>query len=91
MGFLRRENAVMRNSIDIDHSHSRAIVRAIGKALRASLEIDRELPESLSTQIDRLRQSEGEPQQNIAGSTADTPPTDVRPGDRAKGLTSSAA
>jgi hypothetical protein len=59
----------MRSSIDIDYSHSRAIVREIGEALRASLEIERELPASLSTQIDRLRQSEGEPQQNIAGST----------------------
>jgi len=76
----------MRNSIDIDYLHSRAIVREIGEALRASLEIDRELPASLRTQIDRLRQSEGEPQQNIAGSTRTPPPTDVKPGDRAKGL-----
>jgi len=59
----------MRNSIDIDHAHSRAIVREIGEALRAALEIDRELPASLRTQIDRLRQSEGEPQQNLAGAT----------------------
>jgi hypothetical protein len=72
----------MRNSIDIDHSHSRAIVRVIGKALRASLEIDRELPESLSTQIDRLRQSESQSQQNI-GVDVDTPPAGKRPGDRA--------
>jgi hypothetical protein len=74
-GVLRRENAVMRNSIDIDYSHSGAIVRDIGERLRASLEIDRELPASLRTQIDRLRQSEGEPQQNIAGS-----PRTPRPG-----------
>jgi hypothetical protein len=66
----------MRNSIDIDRSHNRAIVREIGEALRASLKIDRELPERLSTQIDRLRQSESEPQQNIAGSTrTPRPPT----------------
>jgi hypothetical protein len=66
----------MRNSIDIDHSHSHAIIRKIGEALRASLKIDRELPERLSTQIDRLRQSESEPQQNIAGSTrTPRPPT----------------
>jgi hypothetical protein len=67
----------MRNSIDIDHSHSRAIIRKIGEALQASLKIDREIPASLSTQIDRLRQSESEPQQNIAGSTrTPRPPTD---------------
>jgi hypothetical protein len=65
----------MRNAIDIDHSHSRAIVREIGEGLRVSLEIDRELPASLSTQIDRLRQSESEPQQNIAGSRTPRPPT----------------
>jgi hypothetical protein len=59
----------MRNSTNIDYSHSRAIVREIGEALQASLKIDRELPTSLRTQIDRLRQSEGQPQQNIAGST----------------------
>ena len=76
MGFLRRENAIMRNSIDIDHSHSRAIIREIGEALRAALKIDREIPASLSTQIERLRQSESQPQQNIAGSTrAPRPPT----------------
>jgi hypothetical protein len=69
MGFCAGRNAVMRNSIDIDYSHSRAIVREIGERLRASLEIDRELPASLRTQIDRLRHSEGEPQQNIAGPT----------------------
>jgi hypothetical protein len=65
----------MRNSIDIDHSHSRAIVRKIGEALQASLEIDRELPASLRTQLERLRQSESEPQQNIAGSTRTIRPT----------------
>lgn len=75
-GVLRREDAVMRNSIDIDHTHSRAIVLEIGEALQALLEIDRELPASQSTQIDRLRQSEREPQQNIAGSTrTPRPPT----------------
>jgi hypothetical protein len=49
----------MRNRIDIDYSHSRAIVQEIGKKLRASLEIDRELPASLRMQIDGLRQLEG--------------------------------
>jgi len=55
----------MRNRIDIDYSHSRAIVREIGERLRASLEIDRELPASLRMQIDRLRQLEG-PSQVLA-------------------------
>ena len=57
----------MRNSVDIDHSHSRAIVRKIGEALRASLEIDRELPASLRTQIDRLRELMGEVERRHAG------------------------
>ena len=48
----------MRNRIDIDYSQSRAIVQEIGERLRASLEIDRELPASLRMQIDRLRQLE---------------------------------
>ena len=59
----------MGNSIDIDRSHSRAIIRESGEALRASLQIDRELPASLRRQIDQLRQLEGEPQQNIAEAT----------------------
>jgi len=59
----------MRNSIDIDYSHSRAIVQEIGERLRSSLEIDRELPASLRLQIDRLRQSEGEPQPNVGRPT----------------------
>ena len=33
----------MRNRIDIDYSHSRAIFEEVGERLRASLEIDREL------------------------------------------------
>ena len=57
----------MRNRIDIDYSHSRAIVQEIGERLRASLEIDRELPASLRMQIDRLRQSEGPSQQTLLG------------------------
>ena len=48
----------MRNRIDIDYSHSRAIFQEIGERLRASLKEDRELPVSLKMQIDRLRQLE---------------------------------
>src|SRR5229473_2813378 len=52
------ENTVMRNRIDIDYSHSRAIVQEVGERLRASLKEDRELPASLRMRIDRLRQLE---------------------------------
>jgi hypothetical protein len=48
----------MRNSVDIDSAHSRAIVREIGERLRASFKEDRELPAQFRVQIERLRQSE---------------------------------
>ena len=48
----------MRNSVDIDSRHSRAIVKEIGERLRASLEEDRELPANFQEQIERLRRSE---------------------------------
>jgi hypothetical protein len=48
----------MRNRIDIDPKHSRAIVQEIGERLRACLKEDPELPGSLRTQIDRLRELE---------------------------------
>ena len=47
----------MRNGIDIDPKHSRAIVQEIGERLRAFKE-EPELPGSLRTQIDRLRDLE---------------------------------
>ena len=46
----------MRNRIDIDPEHSRAIVQEIGERLRAFLQEDPEPPESLRTQLDRLRE-----------------------------------
>ena len=52
------EGLVMRNRIDIDHRHSRAIVQKIGERLRVVLTEEPELPESLGAQIDRLRQLE---------------------------------
>jgi hypothetical protein len=61
---LLRMDAVMRKPIDIDSKHSRAIVREIGKGLRESVKEDQELPANLKAQIERLRQSEGEAQQN---------------------------
>ena len=48
----------MRNRIDIEHRHSRAIVQEIGERLRAVLTEEPELPERLGAQIDRLRQLE---------------------------------
>jgi hypothetical protein len=50
----------MRNRIDIDHKHSRAIVREIGERLRASLKPEPELPASVRTQINRLRELESQ-------------------------------
>ena len=44
----------MRNRIDIDSKHSRAIVQEIGERLHTFLQEEPELPESLRTQIDRL-------------------------------------
>jgi hypothetical protein len=51
----------MRNSIAIDSSHSRAIVKEIGERLRTSLKEERELPAKFKMQIERRRQAEGEP------------------------------
>ena len=48
----------MRNRIDIDSKHSRAIVQEIGERLRSFLQEEAEPPESLRTQIDRLRELE---------------------------------
>jgi hypothetical protein len=48
----------MRNRIDIDSKHSRAIVQEIGERLRAFLQEEPAPPESLTTQIDRLREVE---------------------------------
>ena len=48
----------MRNRIDIDSKHSRAIVQEIGERLRVVLKEEPECPGSLRTQIDRLRELE---------------------------------
>jgi hypothetical protein len=61
-GFAQPENTVMRNPIDIDSSHSRAIVQEIGERLRLSFKEDREIPASFRIQIERLRQLEDETQ-----------------------------
>jgi len=54
----------MRNPIDIDSKHSRAIVREIGEGLRESIKEDQDLPANFKSQIERLRQSEGKAQPN---------------------------
>jgi len=46
----------MRNRIEIDSKHSRAIVQEIGERLRAFLHEEPELPGSLRAQINRLRE-----------------------------------
>ena len=43
---------------DIDHSHSRAIMKVIGQQLRASLRPEPEQPASFRSQIERLRELE---------------------------------
>jgi hypothetical protein len=48
----------MRNCIDIDHKHSRAIVQKIGERLRTSLQPEPELPASVRTQVNRLGELE---------------------------------
>ncbi|WP_161851549.1 hypothetical protein [Bradyrhizobium sp. CCBAU 051011] len=56
----------MRKPVDIDSTHSLAIVKKIGERLRASFKEDRELPVSFRKQIERLRQSEIKAQPNVA-------------------------
>jgi hypothetical protein len=57
--FLPERGFVMRNRIDINPKHSRAIVQEIGERLRAVLKKEEpECPGSLRTQIDRLRELE---------------------------------
>src|ERR1700682_3415597 len=56
--FLPERGFVIRNRIDIDPKHSRAIVQEIGERLRAVLKEEPECPGSLRTQIDRLRELE---------------------------------
>src|SRR5580765_8973487 len=42
LGFRESGEYIMRNRVDIDSSHSRAIVGVIGKILQSSLKEDRE-------------------------------------------------
>jgi len=65
----------MRNFIDIDYMHSRAIVREIGERLRASLKPEPELPASLKMQIDRLRKLEEQSPSIVPGKSLPSQPT----------------
>jgi hypothetical protein len=56
--FLPERGFAMRNRIDIDSKHSRAIVQEIGERLRTFLKEEPELPGSLRAQINRLRELE---------------------------------
>jgi hypothetical protein len=47
----------MRNPIDIDHAHSRAIRQEIGERLQQYLRAEPELPKSIRRQVDRLGES----------------------------------
>ena len=44
----------MRNPIDIDHAHSRAIRQEIGERLQQHMRAEPELPASIRRQVDRL-------------------------------------
>ena len=56
--FLPERAFVMRNRIDIDSNHSRAIVQEIRERLRTFPERKSEPSGSLRAQIDRLRELE---------------------------------
>ena len=48
----------MRNPVDIDHRHSRAICDEIGERLQSYLRIEPELPVSLRMQVEQLHRLE---------------------------------
>jgi len=50
----------MRNPIDIDHKHSRAISQEIGERLQAYLRVEPELPANIRMRVDQLQQLEGQ-------------------------------
>jgi len=57
----------MRNHIDIDPKHSRAIVQQIGERLAAFMKEEPELPASLTAQIERLCELEEQSPSIIPG------------------------
>ena len=63
-GAFLPERGFLRDRIDIDPKHGRAIVQEIGERLRAFLNEEPELPGSLRAQLDHLRELE-EPSPSI--------------------------
>ena len=61
LGRVGTECPVMRNRIDIDYSHSRAIRQEIGERLQRYLRAEPELPASIGRQLDRLARVEVRP------------------------------
>jgi hypothetical protein len=65
--FLPNESFAVRNRVDLDHTHSRAIVREIGEGLRASLKPEPEPPARFKEQLDRLRELDERSPSTIPG------------------------
>ena len=59
--FLPERGFDMPSRIDIDCTHSRAIVREIGERMHASLKPEPDLPATFKRQIDQLRELEQSP------------------------------
>src|SRR6516162_2220775 len=57
LGSPEQRGSVMRNPIDVDHAHSRAIRQEIGERLQQYLRAEPELPASIRRQVDRLGES----------------------------------
>jgi hypothetical protein len=55
-GGIGRWDKAMRNSVDIGHAHSRAIVREIGERLHTICKADQELSPRIRDQMQRLRE-----------------------------------
>ena len=59
-GFIGTTRSVVRNPVDIDHTHSRAICREIGERLQQYLRAEAELPANMRKQVHRLQELEGQ-------------------------------
>jgi hypothetical protein len=66
-GGIGSRTSAMRNSVDIDHVHSRAIVREIGERLHTIYKPDQELPPRIRDQMHRLRDLDEPRRMNAKG------------------------